>query len=263
MKQRRNRQSHYDSLKEEDIRRFGKFLILPVVVILLMIIILVVDRAKQPHPQETASAEETAPIETEAPADMPDETQEEAFLVGGTPEVQALINQYFTAKQNADPEAIYQMFGWTDLTGIEDLRRQLQYDARYTEGYRNITCYTRPGLSEGSYLTYVTYDLKFKDSLTLAPGILWNYIVMGEDGNYYLTDASSLDEAVQSYIREAEASDEITLLKTQIYANLRQALENDPSLAESYSIIERQGGSAGALQEETTAQNEVTIQIGQ
>ncbi len=262
MKQNRKPQAHNDSWKEEDVRRFGKFLILPVVVIVLIFIILAADRKNRPHPEETASAEETAPSETEPASEAPEETQAEAFTVGGVPEVQALMDRYFTAKQNADAEGIYQMFGWTDLTGIEELRRQLQYDARYTEGYRNITCYTRPGLAEGSYLTYVTYDLKFKGSLTLAPGILWNYVVMGEDGNYYLTDSASLDEAALACIREGEAEDEITLLKTQIYARLRQALEDDPSLAESYSIIERQGGSAGAAQEETTAQNEVTIQIG-
>lgn len=261
MKQKRNRQYHYDSFSGEDIRKFGKFLFLPLIVILLIIIILAADRKNRPQAEEP-STEETAPTEAEAlPQETEEETEAESFSVGEVPEVQALVDQYFTAKQNADAEAIYQLFGWEDLTGIEDLRRQLQYDKRYTEGYRNITCYVKPGLSEGSYLVYVTYDLKFKDSLTLAPGILWNYVITGEDGSCYLTDSATLDEAVLSFIGEAEASDEITLLKTQIYAKLRQALEEDPSLAESYSIIERQGGAAGTGQEEET-QHEVTIQIG-
>jgi len=171
------------------------------------------------------------------------------------------LEGYFTAKQNADAEWIYQAFGWTDLTGIDDLRRQLQYDARYTEGYRNITCYVKEGITEGTYLAYVSYDLKFKDSLTLAPGILWNYIKMGEDGNYYLTESSSLNETELAYIREAEKADEIVLLKTQIYAKLRQALESDEILAESYSILERQGGASNTKPKETD--HEVTIQIGQ
>ena len=252
----------YRSWSEEDVNKFGKFLILPLLVIILVFVILIVDRRN--HPKEEAGTEES--MQTEAESDAQEQTSEEEmpaseFSTGQVPEVQALLEGYFTAKQNADAEWIYQAFGWTDLTGIDDLRRQLQYDARYTEGYRNITCYVKEGITEGTYLAYVSYDLKFKDSLTLAPGILWNYIKMGEDGNYYLTESSSLNETELAYIREAEKADEIVLLKTQIYAKLRQALESDEILAESYSILERQGGASNTKPKETD--HEVTIQIGQ
>lgn len=253
----------YRSWPDEDIRRFGKFLIIPLIAVILIVIILIADRKNRSRAEDTEAslpaAESTeAPLPTE---EIPEETAPVSFSVGETPQVQLLMDQYFTAKQAADAEGIYQLFGWTDLTGIEDLRRQLQYDARYTEGYRNITCYVKPGLSEGSYLAYVSYDLKFKNSLTLAPGLLWNYVKTGEDGTCYLTDSGSLDEAELDYIKEAEKVDEIVLLKTQIYAKLRQALESDASLAESYSILERQGGSAGGKTDEN--QHEVTVQIGQ
>ncbi len=72
----------------------------------------------------------------------------------------------------------------------------------------------------------------------------------------------SLDyEAELAFIAEAERKDEIVLMKTEIYAKLRQALETDELLAESYSILERQGGAAADKAEET--QHEVTVQIGQ
>lgn len=252
----------YHSWSEEDIKRFAKFLILPLLVIILVIVILIADRKN--HQKEESGAEENVQTETESSAGeepSEEETPASQFSTGQVPEVQALIETYFNAKQNADAEGIYQAFGWTDLTGIDDLRRQLQYDARYTEGYRNITCYVKQGVTEGTYLTYVSYDLKFKDSLTLAPGILWNYIKMGEDGNYYLTASEDLNETELAYIAEAEKADEIVLLKTQIYANLRQALENDEALARSYSILEKQGGASNTKPKET--EHEVTIQIGQ
>lgn len=150
-------------------------------------------------------------------------------------------------------------FGWTDLTGIDDLRRQLQYDARYTEGYRNIICYTKPGLTEGSYLVYVSYDLKFKNSLTLAPGFLWNYVKPGADGMLYLSFDQELSEEERAFVSEAEKTDEIMLLRTQIYAKLRMVLESDAVLAENYGILEKKGGAAGANQEEES--KEVNVQI--
>ena len=44
----------------------------------------------------------------------------------------------------------------------------------------------------------------------------------------------------------------------EIYAKLRAALESDPALAESYGILEKKGGSAGAKQ---TEQHEANVQI--
>ncbi len=273
----------YRSWSEEELKKFGKILILPLIVIVLVLAILAVDRKSHPKPEEVQTEESAAagtrqePEGTGEPQGAAGSESSEstgageaasaaepaagAFTQNGVPEVQDLLNRYFAAKESADADAIYQMFGWSDQTGIDQLRRQLQYDARYTEGYRNINCYTKPGITEGTYLVYISYDLKFNNSLTMAPGLLWNYVKMGEDGNYYLTDSKALDEVELAFIAESEKEDEIVLLKTQVYAKLRQALESDSALAESYSILERQGGAAGTKQEET--QHEVNIQIGQ
>lgn len=251
----------YRSWTAEELIRFGKFLILPLIVVILVVVILVWDRNREDTqetvPAETVSEEAALPPETET-AETVEETHE--FTTGDYPEVQELMNSYFTAKQSADVETIYRLFGWTDTSGMESLRSQLQYDARYTEGYRNITCYTKPGLEEGTYLVFVSYDLKFKNSLTLAPGLLWNYVKTAEDGSLYLTDSAGLTQDELDFVAEAEKMDEIVLLKTQIYAKLRLALEEDADLAESYGILEKQGGASGAGQSE--AQHEVTVQIG-
>ena len=253
----------YRSWTAEELVRFGKFLILPLIVVILVVVILVWDRNRK-DAGETAPTESVSEAETQA-ADTETEAAESAgesheFTTEDYPEIQELMNSYFTAKQTADVETIYRLFGWTDTTGMEALRSQLQYDARYTEGYRNILCYTKPGLTEGTYLVYVSYDLKFKNSLTLAPGLLWNYVKTAEDGSLYLTDSSALTQDELNFVSDAEKMDEIVLLKTQIYAKLRLALEEDADLAESYGILEKQGGAAGAGQSET--QHEVTVQIG-
>lgn len=255
----------YRSWSEEDLKRYGKFLLLPLAVLILVIVILVADRKNRPQTEETVTEESSLPEESAADPSQGAEGGEEAdsgFAVGEVPQVQDLIDQYFTAKQAADAETIYRLFGWDDLTGIDDLRRLLQYDARYTDGYRNIVCYTRQGLTEDSYLVYVSYDLKFKNSLTLAPGLQWNYIKTKEDGSLYLTDGESLSAAELELAAKAERTDEIMLLRTQVYARLRQALEDDPSLAESYSILERQGGAAGNGQAEERHEAEVQIGTG-
>lgn len=252
----------YRTWSDEDIIRFGKFLLFPATAIILIIVILIMDRKNHPDLKEPSTEEITIVQESESetePESQTEETMPHSFAANEVPEVVDLINRYFTAKQNADAEGIYQLFGWTDLTGIEDLRRQLQYDARYTEGYRNIICYTKPGLTEGTYLVYVSYDLKFKNSLTLAPGFLWNYVKTMEDGTLHLSVDQELSEEERVFVSESEKADEIVLLRTEIYAKLRLALDGDAALAESYGILEKKGGSAGANHEEVP--KEVNVQI--
>ncbi len=263
MRRVRDNKYGYRSWTGEEFVRYGKFLLLPLLVIILAVAILIWNRKQGEQdaaaPAESAAVAESQPAES-APEPPAETEAPHEFSTDQNPEIQELMNRYFTAKQSADVETIYQLFGWTDQSGMESLRGQLQYDARYTEGYRNIVCYTRPGLQEGDYLVYVTYDLKFKNSLTLAPGLLWNYVKTGEDGELYLTDAAGLAQAELDAVAEAEKMDEIVLLKTQIYAKLRLALEEDADLAESYGILEKQGGASGSAQGES--QHEVTVQIG-
>ena len=45
-------------------------------------------------------------------------------------------------------------------------------NADYIEEYRNVEVYTKPGLDENTYVVFASYDLKFKDVETPAPGLL-------------------------------------------------------------------------------------------
>lgn len=250
MRQVKDNKYGYRSWSGADILRYGRFLLLPLLVIALIVVILVMDKKNDPGTGETNMTESSSDAE-DTESSPAEETQPQEFTINGVPEVVDLLNQYFTAKQNADAATIYRLFGWTEEIGIDGLQRQLQYDARYTEGYRNIVCYTKPGETEGTYLVCVSYDLKFKNSLTLAPGFQWSYVRPGTDGTLHLTVDDELSPSEKAYVDEALQADEIVLLRIEIYAKLRAALESDASLAEGYAILERKGGSAGATQTES------------
>ena len=116
------------------------------------------------------------------------------------------------------------------------------------DGYENIACYTKQGAAEGSYLVYVSYDLKFKNVETLAPGLFRAYVITNEDGTLQLVDSSLQGEEVLQEFEAAEKTDELILLRTQIYAKLRQALETDSDLAGVYGVLQK-NPSVGETQE--------------
>ena len=64
MKRANDNKYGYRSWTEEDIKRFARFLVLPLLVLILVIVILIVDRKNHPKPEETV-------LETESSSSMP------------------------------------------------------------------------------------------------------------------------------------------------------------------------------------------------
>ncbi len=270
---RKDNKYGYSSFTEEELRKYIKLLGIPFIIIILVVIIIFAERRANGSEEESQTfaevqaAEETAGIESilEEESEMADgetesavslETEGQTFLKDEVPEVNALLESYFAAKQAADVETIYRLFGRTDTDGMEELRSEYSYTSRYTEGYENIVCYTKPGPADGSYLVYVSYDLKFKNVETLAPGLFRVYVVTGEDGNLQLVDTSQLAPEIQQLFDDAEKTDELILLRTQVYAELRQALETDPDLAGVYGVLQK---NSQFTEEETREDSNVSI----
>lgn len=271
----------YSSFTEEELKKYLKFLIIPALVIVLVLAIILAERlAKRQNGGDTQAAaapSESAPVIEIAiengegePDTVPAEEGEQAeadaegagqtFAKDEVLEVNTLIESYFTAKQNADVETIYRLFGRQDTEGMEELRNDYRYTARYTDGYENIVCYTRPGPIEGSYLAYISYDLKFKNVETPAPGLFRVYIITNEEGALQMVDSSLQDQVVLQEFSDAEKTDELILLRTQVYAKLRQALETDPELAGVYGVLQR-NSSVGET-EESKGESSVSIVTG-
>ena len=188
-------------------------------------------RRTTPIPEEPSGSAEAA-TESGESQDSQEANQEteaqvqnaDTFVKDGVPEINELMERYFAAKQGADIETVYRLFGRTDMEGAEELESEYRYTSRYTDGYENIVYYTKPGTAE-DYLVYVSYDLKFKHAETLAPGLFRVYVITNEEGSLQLVDSSLQDESVLQQFEEAEKTDELILLRTEVYAKLRQALE--------------------------------------
>ena len=219
------------------------------VVIVLVIIIAVMDRRQG---AETADAtvnvasgsDASMNPDAQAPEDgsvEPDNSQyttdysQYELKKDEVPQVNQLMSEYFQAKVEQDPEKLYKLFGRTDETGVEERREELKNEAVYTEDYQNLVCYTKPGLTADSYVAYVTYEVKFRRVDTLAPGLMWCYVVKGDDGNYIIRENVVGDEA--DYVAKQNQSEDVRLLSNQVNERLRQAIESDTLLAGIYKDL--------------------------
>lgn len=169
------------------------------------------------------------------------------------PEVNQLLGDYFQAKVDQDAQALFRIFGKTEDGDLEKLRSELAYEAKVIEDYQDITCYTKPGLWEdSSYVVYVTYFVKYKKTDTLAPGLMWCYVVRQEDGSWIIRENVLGDEA--DHVAKCNQSEEVKALSSQVNEALKEALESDSILAGYYQDLRN-----GAMVQESDYDSSVSV----
>lgn len=166
---------------------------------------------------ETTTADEAAEPEPE-----PNDLKVDAY-----PEVNELVNKYFTAMAESDIDTIKQIV--TPLT--EEEQAQITQKKEYIEGYDNIVCYSKIGPEENSYIVFVYYEIKFINIETLVPGEIPLYICTNEDGNLYIYNGE-LSPEVDSYIANIAAGEDVAALIESVDVKFKEAQEADPDLKE-------------------------------
>lgn len=172
------------------------------------------------------------------------------------PQVNQIISEYFQAKVDQDAQTLFRIFGKADDSGLEERQEELKNEAVYIEDYVDIVCYTKPGLTEDSYVAYVTYEVKFRRVDTLAPGLMWCYVVKDDNGNYIIRENVVGDEA--DYVAQQNQSEDVKLLSNQVNERLRQAIEGDTVLAGIYKDL-RNGAVVHTSEEESEAKDSTVI----
>ena len=69
---------------------------------------------------------------------------------------------------------------------IEVKESRVSAEARVVDSYQNIVVYTTDGKVDGEYVTYVEYELKFRNINTPAPGLEPFYVRPDANGNLRL-----------------------------------------------------------------------------
>ena len=176
------------------------------------------------------------------------------------PPVNEVVGAYFQAKIDQDPAALYQVFGKADDGNMDYYKKALKEEAVYVQDYQDVTCYTRRGLTEDSFVVYVTYDVKFNRIDTLAPGIMWCYVAKDESGSYKIRENVIGEEA--DYVAEQNRTEGVRLLNQQVKAELKEAIESDTLLAGVYKGLSNGAIVTGDDSEQEGSDSQVQILEG-
>ena len=143
------------------------------------------------------------------------------------PEVNNVVRAYYDAQASGDMEIISGLN--TYLNDIQKIK--VEELSKYIESYPQLDVYTKPGLTDNTYVAYVCSEVKFYDLDTTIPGMQTYYIGQDEDGNYYINNGT-YDDTVSNYIKEVTLQDDVVDLNNKVVVAYNDLLAEDENLSE-------------------------------
>lgn len=203
----------------------------------VLFVVLVIVLAQCTNPKDKKEAQNV--IETEQ-TEVSDTAAQE-YEVDANPAINELINNYYTAYANGDIATLSTLA--SPISANE--QSYIGVFSQYVEGYQNISCYTKKGADDTSYLVSVYMEMKFVGVDTLAPGLDFFYVRTNPDGSLYIDNLYSqynyanqenaLDANIQSLITQFEQEDDVVALQQDVQAKYESALAADPNLSNMIS----------------------------
>ena len=147
-------------------------------------------------------------------------------------EVNSFFQRYYEAIGYGDVETYASMRSYTD----DEERIRIQKKANYIDYYQNLSCYTKPGPVENSYLVYVYYEVKFRGIHTPAPGLNTFFLCTDEAGEMYVF-SDKLDKNVKDYMRRITTQQDVKDLFNRVKVTYDDTVASDKELEEFLSTL--------------------------
>lgn len=176
-------------------------------------------------------------------SEVPEEAEEGNPLeVDAYAGVNELVAKYFEGRAAGDIEMIEET---VDVLTDEE-KATIDKKKNYIEAYNNIVCYTKKGPEENSYIVFASYEMKFYDLETPAPGIQALYVCTGENGSLYISNGEASEE-LANYVLELAAEEEVAAVISDVDARYKQLVAEDEELgkfAQTFLEAQQQGEEA-------------------
>ncbi len=221
------------------------------IIIVLLVIIAVLlfggGDEKEPVSQDPVTEGAEDP-DMEAGEGQPDQQPEEpanSLEENSHASIDRLVGKYCESIAAGDVDALAEI---VDVLSDEE-REKIQNRATFIESFDNVTCYTKDGPVEDSFIVFVCYDMKLINIETKAPDIICLYVgPKGEEGSRRI-HYGSIDASMQEYVTQLEQDPEVQALYDDVSRRYQEAQEQDETLAAFVQKITGQVAEAGPEEE--------------
>lgn len=162
---------------------------------------------------------------TEGNTEAGTERRVSSTLVKDQADVLKLIKEYYSARGSKNYDAIADMYETFD----DKERSDVEKSDTAVESYSNIMTYSKPGLTDGSYVVFIYFDAKLTGVTTLVPGLRGLYLITNNEGKLLIADTNAHPEQ-EAYLKERMADDDVQALSEDVDTKLENAKASDPEL---------------------------------
>jgi hypothetical protein len=222
--------------------RFKKILAVNGAIIVVLVIAILSfhnwNTGKQVKENQTTTEEVTTSVDINAKMKADIENTEETateFSIKNTDitdetktSINTLVKKYYTnyGEENAD----ILMENTKEETKESQKSKDLDQKKReIIENYKNLKTYVKPGLENDTYVVFTTYNIKFNNIDTLAPGMSVLYVVKDASGKFLISDNLE-DDKLNDYIASLSSEQDIKDVIDTINTKLENAIKKDKSL---------------------------------
>ena len=205
----------------------------------MILVIIAVIAVSHRHRTDAIKAREALIRDAEAAAEQEASSgetvseEETGFKLTEDEGLNQLVRDYFDARLAADTGRIYELFGRSDASPNEAFAEKLEAQASWIQGYQDIEVYSMPGTAENEELCLVTYEIDFRRTDAMAPGIMYFYAEADGSGGYTIAETLMKDRV--DYAETALSEEPAKSLIEETDAALKEALDNDSTLALIYT----------------------------
>ena len=141
------------------------------------------------------------------------------------PEINELMKKYYNSIASGDVLTASSL-----RKGIDEKERiVIEKKSEYVQSYPVITCYTKKGPTEDSYLVYVYYEVVLKGFEEQIPALNVWYVCKDENGSYYINEDTQ-DESIVEYCKVLSVQDDVVDLSNTVNVKYNEIIESNPDL---------------------------------
>lgn len=142
-----------------------------------------------------------------------------------------LIESYYQAKLNCDEDQLQSLITDATVLDINVISRKMEY----INGFHNFVCFVKPGIKDGDYVLYVTYDMEIVSIETYAPSIDEFYLTTVKDK--LLIKVGNFSDDIVKLINTYHESEDVKSLVNDVRQRLIQARQSDGMLNQFYENL--------------------------
>lgn len=174
-----------------------------------------------------------------------DELKEDEYEENVQPEVQELMSTYYNAYAVGDVKKLDSI-----TESLSDMEKSyIKMINKYVESYDDITCYTKEGLEEDSYMASVTFNMHFHDVEGGLPGMDFFYIRSNDADELYIDNLYSsfnreikeqkTEEEIDKLIKVFEEGEDVQQLSKEFQDKYDQVVKEDKALKKMANTVSK------------------------